>query len=86
LYYSISISLVTTSLIDLSAKPFSRIIVMPPHGADDDDAASATEEEASRYRAMVEFIGTFKTLSGNPPQEMSDLADGVALFEALSEM
>ena len=36
--------------------------------------------------AMVEFIGTFTTLSGSPPESMSDLSDGVALFEALSEM
>ena len=41
---------------------------------------------ADIHRAMVEFIGTFKTLSGAPPEELSDLSDGVALFEALSEM
>jgi hypothetical protein len=35
---------------------------------------------------MVEFVGTFATLSGNPPETMADLSDGVALFEALSEM
>jgi hypothetical protein len=35
---------------------------------------------------MVEFLGTFGTLSGNPPETMADMADGVMLFEALSEM
>lgn len=45
---------------------------------------SAVEE--ARYKTMVEFIGTFSTLSGPPPTQLSDLCDGVALFEALSEM
>lgn len=36
--------------------------------------------------AMVEFLGTFSTLSGAPPESFADLSDGVALFEALSEM
>lgn len=44
------------------------------------------EDEQARYRAMVEFIGTFPTLSGAPPADISELADGVAIFEALSEM
>jgi len=35
---------------------------------------------------MVEFLGTFPTLSGAPPAELSDLSDGVALFEVLSEV
>jgi len=35
---------------------------------------------------MVEFLGTFPTLSGAPPVELSDLSDGVALFEVLSEV
>lgn len=43
-------------------------------------------DDGSRYRAMVEFLGTFPTLSGSPPAEMSDLSDGVALFEVLSEI
>ncbi|CAB9521683.1 Protein Hook [Seminavis robusta] len=42
--------------------------------------------DEDRYTAMVEFLGTFPTLSGSPPAEMSDLSDGVALFEALSEI
>jgi len=43
-------------------------------------------DDKARYRAMVEFLGTFPTLSGSPPEEMADLSDGVALFEVLSEM
>jgi len=43
-------------------------------------------DDDSRYRAMVEFLGTFPTLSGSPPAEMADLSDGVALFEVLSEI
>ena len=38
------------------------------------------------YEAMVEFLGTFPTLSGAPPTDIEELSDGVALFEALSEM
>lgn len=38
------------------------------------------------YEAMVEFVGSFPTLSGPPPSDISELGDGVALFEALSEM
>ena len=43
-------------------------------------------DDDARYKAMVEFLGTFPTLSGSPPAEMADLSDGVALFEVLSEM
>ena len=43
-------------------------------------------DNAARQHAMVEFLGTFPTLSGVPPEELSDLSDGVALFEVLSEM
>jgi protein HOOK3 len=43
-------------------------------------------DNAARQRAMVEFIGTFPTISGAPPETLSDLSDGVALFEVLSEM
>ena len=43
-------------------------------------------DNEARYKAMVEFLGTFPTLSGSPPEEMADLSDGVALFEVLSEM
>jgi len=45
-----------------------------------------TDDNAARQHAMVEFLGTFPTLSGAPPEELSDLSDGVALFEVLSEM
>jgi hypothetical protein len=40
----------------------------------------------ARHQAMVEFLRTFPTLSGAPPEQFSDLSDGVALFEVLSEM
>jgi len=43
-------------------------------------------DNAARQHAMVEFLGTFPTLSGNPPENLSDLSDGVALFEVLSEI
>lgn len=36
--------------------------------------------------AMLEFLGTFSTLSSQPPETLAELGDGVALFEALSEM
>ena len=35
---------------------------------------------------MVDFLGTFPTLSGPPPQSLEELSDGVVLFEVLSEM
>lgn len=41
-----------------------------------------TEREA----AMLEFLGTFTTLSGNVPETFAELSDGVVLFDALSEM
>mmetsp|Transcript_6334 Transcript_6334/g.9605 ORF Transcript_6334/g.9605 Transcript_6334/m.9605 type:complete len:577 (-) Transcript_6334:40-1770(-) len=43
-------------------------------------------ENAARDAAMVEFLGTFPTLSGAPPKDLSELSDGVVLFEALSEI
>lgn len=43
-------------------------------------------DNAARQHAMVEFFGTFPTLSGAPPENLSDLSDGVALFEVLSEI
>mmetsp|Transcript_9049 Transcript_9049/g.12834 ORF Transcript_9049/g.12834 Transcript_9049/m.12834 type:complete len:587 (-) Transcript_9049:56-1816(-) len=43
-------------------------------------------DEDARYEAMVEFLGCFPTLSGAPPTEISELSDGVAMFEALSEI
>jgi hypothetical protein len=42
--------------------------------------------DEGRHKAMVEFIGTFPTISGSPPETLADLSDGVALFEVLSEM
>jgi hypothetical protein len=45
-----------------------------------------SDADEARYGAMVEFLGTFPTLSGSPPQDIGELSDGVALFEALSEM
>lgn len=43
-------------------------------------------EESARAMAMVEFVGTFASLSGSPPESLADLSDGVILFEALSEI
>jgi len=42
-------------------------------------------EDDDRGRAMVEFLRTFPTIS-TPPDALADLHDGVALFEALSEI
>ena len=36
--------------------------------------------------AIVEFLGTFESLSSGPPESLAELGDGVALFEALSEL
>jgi len=44
------------------------------------------EEKDARYNAMVEFLACFPALSENPPSSIEDLGDGVALFEALSEI
>ena len=43
-------------------------------------------DNEARHGAMVEFLGTFPSLSGSPPVSLADLSDGVALFEVLSEM
>lgn len=45
-----------------------------------------SSDDDARYEAMTEFLGTFPTLSGPPPAHLSELGDGVAMFEALSEM
>ena len=45
-----------------------------------------TSNDDARYGAMVEFLACFPTISGTPPASIEDLSDGVALFEALSEM
>jgi hypothetical protein len=44
----------------------------------------STDEQATA--AMLEFVGSFSTLSGSPPERLEDLSDGVALVEALSEL
>eukprot|EP00545_Synedropsis_sp_CCMP1620_P013660 CAMPEP_0119013002 /NCGR_PEP_ID=MMETSP1176-20130426/7736_1 /TAXON_ID=265551 /ORGANISM="Synedropsis recta cf, Strain CCMP1620" /LENGTH=595 /DNA_ID=CAMNT_0006966047 /DNA_START=195 /DNA_END=1982 /DNA_ORIENTATION=+ len=45
-----------------------------------------SDNNDARYGAMVEFIGCFPTISGSPPAGIEELSDGVALFEALSEI
>jgi hypothetical protein len=58
--------------------------------ADDDD----NDDQQQQQQAVVEFLQTFSTLSWEPAASsgddenaiLADLADGVALFEALSEM
>jgi len=44
------------------------------------------EEEEERYAALIEFLGCFPSITGKPPTVMEELGDGVALFEALSEI
>ena len=44
-----------------------------------------SDDMEARNAALVEFIGTFVTVSEHIEQ-ISDMGDGVALFEALSEM
>lgn len=41
--------------------------------------------DEARYAAMVEYIGSF-ALSGSPPQDIGELSDGVAFFDALAEI
>jgi len=43
-------------------------------------------EEDLRTRAICEFFGTVFFSVTSPPEDLSDLCDGVVLFEALSEM
>jgi hypothetical protein len=43
------------------------------------------DDEQARHAALVEFVGIFEKVS-SAPTNLSDLSDGVALFEALSEM
>lgn len=49
-------------------------------------AITTTMGAEAKYAAMVEFLGTFHSLSGATPQSISELSDGVAIFEVLSEM
>ena len=46
-------------------------------------AEEVTEE--ARYAAMLEFLGSFPSVSA-VPEDISDLCDGVVIFEVLSEM
>jgi hypothetical protein len=43
------------------------------------------DEQQVRHAALVEFVGIFEDVS-SAPTNLSNLSDGVALFEALSEM
>mmetsp|Transcript_16882 Transcript_16882/g.24431 ORF Transcript_16882/g.24431 Transcript_16882/m.24431 type:complete len:576 (+) Transcript_16882:92-1819(+) len=43
-------------------------------------------DDEARYGAILEFLGYFPTLSSAPPTNIGELSDGVALFEALSEI
>lgn len=40
----------------------------------------------SQETAILEFLNQFPTLTGTPPNSLTDLSDGVALFEALAEI
>lgn len=42
--------------------------------------------DEAKHAAMIEFLGSFPTLSGGAPKTMDDLSDGVVMFEVLSEM
>jgi len=42
--------------------------------------------DEAKHAAMIDFLGTFPTLSGSPPGSMPDLSDGVSIFEVLSEI
>jgi hypothetical protein len=52
----------------------------------DDDITNLDEVENQNTVAILEFLSTFVTVSTDPLKNIADLADGVALFEALSEM
>ena len=74
------------------AQNFGKEAILKISGGSDDKQVilkqqkmASEEEEEARYRAMVEFIGSFPTVS-SPPVDISEMADGVAIFEALSEM
>ncbi|CAJ1964293.1 unnamed protein product [Cylindrotheca closterium] len=43
-------------------------------------------DDGGKPNAMLDFLATFPTLSGHPPTDMQELGDGVAIFEALSEI
>jgi hypothetical protein len=48
------------------------------HNDDNDDAQNGL--------AVLEFLSTFHSVTSDAMESMDDLTDGVALFEALSEM
>jgi hypothetical protein len=43
------------------------------------------DDTEARDAALIEFIGTFASVSEHV-ESIADLSDGVAIFEALSEM
>ncbi len=45
-----------------------------------------SESEDPRTRAVCEFFSKVFFSVSHPPQDLNDLCDGVAMFEALSEM
>jgi hypothetical protein len=53
------------------------------HVDDDDDDDEVEQEQINS--TILEFLTTFHNIS-TEPQSIADLTDGVALFEALSEM
>lgn len=42
--------------------------------------------DEARYDAMVEFIGSFPSISGEKPSSLHDLSDGIVMFEVLSDI
>jgi hypothetical protein len=46
----------------------------------------AEADEDPRARAVCEFFRAVFFSVTNPPEDLSDLCDGVVMFEALSEM
>jgi hypothetical protein len=52
----------------------------------DDEVEQHEEEDQEQInQTILEFLATFHNIS-TEPQSIADLTDGVALFEALSEM
>jgi len=43
-------------------------------------------DDVDSHAAMIEFLGCFPSISGHPPSDMKELGDGVALFEAMSDI
>ena len=79
----------STQLVFLSIKTRSQNKAPPPNNklyTKESNTKTAMSADDAKYAAMVEFLGTFPTLSGTPPKTLEELSDGVALFEVLSEM